>query len=220
MKKNLIIACDGEAASGKSTGAKLVSKKYNLLLINSGLYYRYATKLNLKFKPKKLISFLKKKLTKISYRKISKMNLHSEEISKHVSELAKQKNIRLLINKIQKNIIKKEKNICLEGRDIASKILKKNPKYDVAFYFTCNLNIASKRRWLDLEKKETLNNVKKSLKLRTKNDKNRKYSPLIRVKDSILIRTDKLNKMQVLKKMSKYIDKKIISLKQSARKEL
>lgn len=156
MKNNLIIACDGEAASGKSIGAKLVSKKYNLLLINSGLYYRYATKLNLKFKPKKLISFLRKKLTKISYRKISKMNLHSEEISKHVSELAKQKNIRLLINKIQKNIIKKEKNICLEGRDIASKILRKNLKYDVAFYFTCNLNIASKRRWLDLKKKKLL----------------------------------------------------------------
>lgn len=63
------------------------------------------------------------------------------------------------------------------------------------------------------KKKETLNNVKKSLKLRTKNDKNRKYSPLVRVKDSILIRTDKLSKMQVLKKMSYYIDKKFISLK-------
>ena len=209
MKKNLIIACDGEAASGKSTGAKLVSKKYNLLLINSGLYYRYATKLNLKFKPKKLISFLKKKLTKISYRKISKMNLHSEEISKHVSELAKHKDIRLLINKIQKNIIKKEKNICLEGRDIASKILKKNPKYDIAFYFTCNLNIASRRRWVDLKKKVSLSEVKKSLKHRTETDKKRKHSPLIRVKDAILIQTDKLNKMQVLKKMSLHIDKKL-----------
>ena len=45
MLKSLIIACDGEAASGKSTGAKLFSKKYNLLLINSGLFYRYFSKL-------------------------------------------------------------------------------------------------------------------------------------------------------------------------------
>ena len=47
MKKfnKLIIACDGEAASGKSTAAKLVSKKYKLLLVNSGLLYRYASKL-------------------------------------------------------------------------------------------------------------------------------------------------------------------------------
>ena len=34
--KKLIIACDGGAASGKSTAAKLISKKYKLLLINSG----------------------------------------------------------------------------------------------------------------------------------------------------------------------------------------
>ena len=31
--KKLIIACDGESASGKSTAAKLISKKYKLLLI-------------------------------------------------------------------------------------------------------------------------------------------------------------------------------------------
>ena len=36
--KKIIIACDGESASGKSTAAKLVSKKYKLLLINSGYY--------------------------------------------------------------------------------------------------------------------------------------------------------------------------------------
>ena len=52
QKNSLIIACDGEAASGKSTGAKLISKKYNLLLINSGLFYRYASKIILKDKPK------------------------------------------------------------------------------------------------------------------------------------------------------------------------
>ena len=59
FKKSLIIACDGEAASGKSTGAKLISKKYNLLLINSGLLYRYASKLLIEKKPKNIISFLK-----------------------------------------------------------------------------------------------------------------------------------------------------------------
>ena len=48
MKKKLIIACDGESASGKSTAAKLVSKKYKLLLVNSGLLYRYGSKLIIK----------------------------------------------------------------------------------------------------------------------------------------------------------------------------
>ena len=37
-------------------------------------------------------------------------------------------------------------------------------------------------------------------------DKKRKNSPLVRVKDAILIRTDQLTKKEVLSKMSKYIE--------------
>ncbi len=205
--KKLILACDGESASGKSTAAKLVSKKYGLLLINSGLLYRYASKLLIKFNPKNDINFLKNKFKKINYKKICSQNLHSEEISNHTSIIAKNKKIRDIINNFQIQIIKNNKRICVEGRDIASKILAKNPKYDLAFYFKCNLNVASYRRWLDIKKKVPLKEVKKSLKKRTIMDKKRKNSPLIKVQDAILIRTDKLSKKQVLSKMSNYIEK-------------
>ena len=205
-KKNLIIACDGEAASGKSTGAKLISKKYNLLLINSGLIYRYASKLALQNKSKKIIPLLKKKLQKISYKDLVKKNLHTQIISDHVGILAQNKKVRDIVNKYQRKLIKNNKNICVEGRDIASKILKKNPKYHLAFYFKCKLDVASYRRWIDLNKKVSLNNVKTSLKKRTTFDKKRKHSPLIKVKDAIIIRTDKLTKKQVVDKMSKKID--------------
>ncbi len=208
MKKSLIIACDGEAASGKSTGAKLISKRYKLLLINSGLFYRYASKLVIRYKPKNIIPFLKVRLNKISYKKISSQNLHTQDISKHVGYLAKKKEVRVIINNLQKKIIKRNNRICVEGRDIASKILNKNPKYHVAFYFKCNIDTASFRRWNDLKKKVPLNEVKKSLQLRTKLDKNRKFSPLRRVKDSVLIETHKLNKLQMFNKMVKTIKKK------------
>ena len=205
--KKLIIACDGESASGKSTAAKLVSKKYKLLLVNSGLLYRYCSKLIIRNKPKNSVSFLKKKFKNISYKKIIKQKLHTEEISNHVAVLAKNKSIRIIVNKFQKKIIKSNKKICVEGRDIASKILSKNPRYDLAFYFKCKNNVAAYRRWLDLNKKVSLKDVTKSLKKRTLMDKKRKNSPLIKVKDSILIRTDKLSKKEVLLKMSKHIDK-------------
>ena len=203
----MIIACDGESASGKSTAAKLVSKKYKLLLINSGLLYRYCSKIIIENKPKKVISFLKGKLNKISYKKISRLKLHSEEISNHVAIIAKNKKVRNIVNNIQLKLIRKNKKICVEGRDIASKILSKKPKYDLAFYFKCNLNTASYRRWIDINKKVPLSEVRKSLITRTRMDKNRKNSPLVRVKDAILIRTDRLSKSQVLAKMSFYIDK-------------
>ena len=67
--KKLIIACDGESASGKSTAAKLISKKYKLLLINSGLLYRYASKEIIKYKPKNNINFLKKNFKKFPIKK-------------------------------------------------------------------------------------------------------------------------------------------------------
>ena len=205
--KKLIIACDGESASGKSTAAKLISKKYKLLLINSGLLYRYASKEIIKYNPKDSISFLKKRFRRISYKKIVKLNLHSEQISNHAAIIAKNKNIREVINAFQKTLIKKNKKICVEGRDIASKILARNPKYDLAFYFRCNVKVASYRRWLDIKKKVSLKSVRESLIKRTSMDKKRKNSPLIKVKDAILIRTDKLNKKQVLSKMSEHIEK-------------
>ena len=204
--KKLIIACDGESASGKSTAAKLISKKYKLLLINSGLLYRYASKEIINYKPKNTISFLKKRFKNISYKKIVKFNLHSEQISNHAAIIAKNKNIRKIINAFQKTLIKKNKKICVEGRDIASKILAKNPKYDLAFYFKCNIKVASYRRWLDIKKKVSLQKVRKSLTKRTSMDKKRKNSPLVKVKDAILIRTDKFTKKQVLSKMSEHIE--------------
>ena len=100
--KKLIIACDGESASGKSTAAKLISQKYNLLLINSGLLYRYSSKLVIKEKPKNIVLFLKKKFKNISYKKIANQSLHSEEISNHVAILAKNKKVREIVNKLQK----------------------------------------------------------------------------------------------------------------------
>ena len=207
QKNKLIIACDGESASGKSTAAKLVSKKYNLLLINSGLLYRFASRLIILNKPKNTITFLRKKFNKLRYKTILRYNLHSEKISNHVAIIAKNKKVREIINKFQKKLIKTNKKICVEGRDIASKILAKNPKYDLAFYFKCNSRVASYRRWLDIKKKVPLKDVRKSLKQRTLMDKKRKNSPLIRVKDAILIKTDKLNKKQVLSTMSKYIER-------------
>jgi cytidylate kinase len=81
----------------------------------------------------------------------------------------------------------------------------------VAFYFKCNLNTASLRRWFDLKKKVPLEEVKKSLRTRTLLDKKRRHNPLKKMSDAVLIRTDILNKKAMVTKMSEEIDKKLIS---------
>ena len=73
LKKDhkLVIAADGSAASGKTTGAKLISKKYGLQFLSSGLLYRYASYHLLKDKPKNTVSFLKKQFTNLSLIKLN-----------------------------------------------------------------------------------------------------------------------------------------------------
>ena len=87
---------------------------------------------------------------------------------------------------------------------IVGKILSKNPRYDLAFYFKCNLKTASYRRWKDQNKKIPLKEIKKSLRKRTIMDKKRIHSPLKKVTDAYLIRTDILNKKMMLKKNERY----------------
>ena len=212
-KKKLCLAFDGFSASGKSLGAKLISKKYKLNLLNSGLLYRYAAFLILKNKPRNKISFLKKKFAKLNYKNLTSLDLHPEKISNYSAVIAKQKKVRLILKEYQKKFAKKFNRIAVEGRDISTKILNKNPRYDVAFFFKCNLNTASYRRWRDLKttnKQITLSEVKKSLKKRNDLDVKRRFSPLIRSKDSIIIRTDILNKKAMVTKMSKEIEKKLL----------
>ena len=207
--KSLRIACDGESASGKSLASKLIGKKYKLFVLNSGLIYRYASFLIIKYKPKKINLFLRKKFKKLNYKKIKNQNnLHSQIISNHVVNLAKQKKIRLIVKKFQLKIINKDPRIVVEGRDSASSILKKN--YLCAFYFTCSLKVAAFRRWRDLRKKIALKEVKKSLKNRTLQDKKRRQNPLIKVPNAVVIRTHLLTKKQMMQKMSKEINKRLL----------
>ena len=207
---SLRVACDGESSSGKSTAAKLISKKYKLFCMNSGLLFRYASLQIINNKPKKIIPFLKRKFKNLNYKKLTNLNLHSQTISNHVAFLAKQKKVRKIIRIFQKKIIKKHNKISCEGRDQASVILKKNPRYDVAFFFKCNLSIASLRRWRDLKKKIPLKEVKRSLRSRTLLDKKRRHHPLKKMPDAVLIRTDILGKKAMVAKMSKEIDKKLM----------
>ena len=51
----------------------MISKKYNLKFLSSGLLYRYASYLILKNKPKNKINFFKKKFKNLNYKKLNKI---------------------------------------------------------------------------------------------------------------------------------------------------
>ena len=213
MKSNIRkiqIACDGGAATGKSTGAKMISKKFKLKFLSSGLLYRYASFLILTHRPKNEYKFLYNRFKNLDYSTLNKINLHTPKISEYSSIIAKKKKISAILKKFQLNFEKKNKKCCIEGRDISTKIL---PKSDLKFFFICSLSIASLRRYKELKKsnpKIKIKEVKKALRLRNISDIKRKNSPLLKHRDSISIDTGKLNKQAMLAKMSKYVKKILI----------
>jgi cytidylate kinase len=212
LKKHqkIIIAADGAAASGKTTGAKIISKKYGLQFLSSGLLYRYASFQLLKKKPKNKINFLKKCFEKLSLQKLNNKNLHSPEISSYTSIIAKEQKIRIILKTVQKKFAKKYNKVCIEGRDIGTVIL---PNADIKFFFKCNLDVAAKRRFKELKKnnkKIKLADVKKAMRIRDNLDKKRKNSPLIQAENAVIVQTDKLKSITgMVNKMSEIIEKKI-----------
>jgi len=206
----LLIACDGGAASGKTTAAKLISQKYNLHLLSSGLLYRYLSyKLLSK---KKLLNenvYIKKISKNITLNKLKNNKLFDQNVTHYSYKIAKSKKIRILLKKYQKNFAKRN-HVCIEGRDIGSVIC---PNADIKLFFKCNLRVRANRRWNEYRKnnsKITLSEVKKALKIRDYSDINRKHSPLRISKDSIVIDTSKLSKKQMLSKISRVVNKKLI----------
>ena len=205
--KLLRITCDGGAATGKSTGAKLIAKKYKLAFLSSGLLYRYTSFLILKHNPKNQISFLKKKIKKLNYKKLNKINLHTQTISTYSAKIAKISGIRNILKTYQRGFIKKNKGCVLEGRDASTKILKNS---DVKFFFICNLNVAAKRRYSELRKKSkkiSFKEVKRAIFKRNLVDKTRRISPLQKHPDAIVVNTTKIGKQAMIAKMSKHVEK-------------
>ena len=213
-RKNIItVAIDSTAAAGAGTQAKLISKYYNLFYLDTGKIYRYIGFLKLKNNSKFSYSLIKKKIEKIKLSYLKNKQLLSNEVAISASQVAKDKKIREIVHKFQQKCAyqpsKKYKGSVLDGRDIITVQLKDAM---FKFYITANIKVRAKRRfneYKNLNKKISYNDVLKSLRIRDKSDKERKYGPLKKTKDSILINTTKLSKKSCFKKIKAIMDKKL-----------
>ncbi len=216
VRKNIItVAIDSPAAAGAGTQAKYISKEYNLLYLDTGKIYRLIGKIRLQYKKKFNKKIIQNKISKLNLKKLNDKSLLSDEVATSASIIAKDRKIRDIVKNFQLNCAYNPPNkyagSVLDGRDITSVIMK---KATIKFYITANLKVRARRRYLEfrkLKKKITYHEVLKSLRKRDYFDKNRKYSPLKKTKDSILINTSKLSKKASFIKIKKIIDTKLKS---------
>ena len=213
-RKNVFkIAIDSPAAAGAGTQARLISKHYNLMQLDTGRCYRYIAHIKLTNPTSYNYTFIKKKISKLSIKELQNKNLLTDKVATTASVIAKDKKIRKLVHKFQLkcayNPPKKYKGSCLDGRDICSVIV---PDANIKLFITANIKTRAMRRFKELKiknKETTFQEVLKSIKKRDKSDINRKISPLKKTKDSILINTSNLSIRACFLKIKKIIDRKI-----------
>ena len=213
MSKLIQVAIDSPAAAGAGTQAKLIAKHYNLLYLDTGKIYRFIGNLKIQNKKKFNYTLVRKKISKLKIHDLQSKVLLSDKVAIEASIVAKDKKIRRVVYNFQIKCAyrpsKKFSGSILDGRDITSVIMK-NAMFK--FFITANIKTRALRRYKELKllnKKITYKEVLKSIKIRDKNDYNRRISPLKKTTDSILINTTNLTKRSCFLKIKQIMDKQL-----------
>ena len=217
MNKLITVAIDGPAGAGKSTIAKIIGEKFNLMYINTGSMYRAVT--------------LKALENNISAEEVDKllvmidgMDMHFENdelilngeninslitmpnISKNVSAYASIREVReRLVNLMRKMALKY--SVIMDGRDIGTVVLK---DANFKFFLTASPEERADRRYKELMEKgieANYNEILQDIIKRDYLDSNREVDPLRKAEDAIEIDTTGIGIMGVVEKISSYMEK-------------
>ena len=218
MEKIIRIALDGPSGSGKSTIAKRLSKKLNILYLDTGAMYRAtalkALALNIDtFDEAGVKTFIDDINLEIRYIDGAQHTLldgedvsdkiHEPHVSMAASNISSLKCVRLKMVDMQKKIAEKMSCV-LDGRDIGSFVL---PNADYKFYITASVDVRADRRFKELTlkgHKVDFDKLKEEIEQRDYNDKTREFAPLTKASDAVEIDTSYMTVEQVTSKIMSY----------------
>ena len=195
------IAIDGPAGAGKSTIAKIVSKKLGFEYVDTGAMYRamavFFLDNGINTDDEKEISEACKDVNiRIEYKDNAQQvilngenitsRLRTEEVGNTASKTAVYSEVRKKLVELQKELAKTT-DVVMDGRDIGSCVL---PDAICKIYLTASVEKRAERRMLELkEKGETadFDVIKKDIADRDYRDMNREVSPLVIADDAVLV---------------------------------
>lgn len=216
--KRIQIAIDGPVGAGKSTVARLLAEKLNILYIDTGAMYRAVAYLclqsGLNYKDEtSIVNLLRRTRLNISSPKKSSrfctVVLNSQEVTQKIrqprmgwgaSVVATLPAVRRHLVKLQQQIAKAQ-SVVMEGRDITTVVL---PNADLKIFLTGSVEERSRRKHKDLITKgikTSYQTVLKETRKRDRQDSSRQTDPLQVVPDAWLLKTTNLTIKQVVNKI-------------------
>lgn len=227
----ITIAIDGYSSTGKSTVAKQLAKALGYVYVDSGAMYRAVTLYAMQnklisddfFNKKQLIAQLKDIDISFKFNEqlgIAEVYLNGQNVEKEIRSLEVSQCVSQVsaIAQVRQQLVKqqqffgKHKGVVMDGRDIGSVVF---PEAELKIFMTASADIRAKRRYQELlEKGENISfeDVLENVKSRDHLDSTRKDSPLIKVKDSIVIDNSHLTPEQQFKKILSLAKEKIESV--------
>jgi len=221
--KRLIITIDGPSGAGKTTASKLLAHRLGYRYVDTGALYRGVAleAMSAGLNPdddtglENVLSSLKmkfvygeKELRLISNDSDITDKIRTPEISMFASAASARPVVRNFLLELQRELGRK-KGVVFEGRDMGTIVF---PDADVKFYLDASHETRSLRRYQELksETSQTLQDVKKDIKRRDKNDSARDLAPLKPAEDAVIIDSTDFSAQDVVDRMVNVIENKII----------
>lgn len=195
------IAVDGPAGAGKSTIAKLVAKKMNLIYVDTGAMYRAMALhmikqgVDINDDAAVIAECVNADITikyedgvQVVYLNGENVNafLRTEEVGNAASKTSVLPPLRARLLELQQNLAKNSDCI-MDGRDIGTCVL---PDADVKIYLTASSEVRAKRRYDELTAKGEvcdIAKIKADIEERDYRDMNRETAPLKQAEDAVLV---------------------------------
>lgn len=212
----MIVAIDGPAGSGKGTIASILSKKLNLVNIDTGATYRCvalkALRNNLKVEDKDEIIKLSNNID-IKFDLNNNVYLDGENVTKEI----RSKEVTSIVSpissivEVRKNMVDLQRrlgnsnNVVMEGRDITTVVF---PNADYKFYLDATLEERVNRRYKEYQEKNvdmSYDEIYENIKSRDYNDSHKEIGSLTRTDDQIYIDSTNLTIDEVVEKFIEVI---------------
>ena len=214
-----IVAIDGPAGSGKGTVAEILSKKCNLVNIDTGATYRCVAlamlRNNLTLDDRDKIIELSKNID-IKFGLNNEVYLNGEDVTKEirskevtqiVSQVSSIVEVRKNMVELQRNLAK-DYDVVMEGRDITTVVL---PNANYKFYLDASLEARVNRRVKQNKEKNidmSYDEIYENIKARDYNDMHKEVGSLMRTDDQIYIDSTNMTIDEVVDKMVNIIESK------------